>query len=845
MKINERANTRASKSAGVIENVLKAGAPLLLALSLVACGGGGGGGGSSTGGGGGATPANQAGTVAISGTATQNQILTATVSDGNGVPATVAYQWMANGTAIAGATARTYGLTQAEVGKTITVKATYTDNNGYAEAPVSAATAAVADVNDAPTISFAPSGVTIMKAGTNTTFVGVKVATDGKIVAAGSIQRSSTNTDFLVARYNSDGSPDTTFGTNGVATLDFAGGNDFITTRPVIQADGRILVVGYTVSATTGRDFAVARLNADGSPDATFGTNGWVVVDFAQRSDTVGGLAVALDNKILLGGTTQLPVTSGSNLVGGAVRLLANGALDAGFGTGGKGTSNFGVYSRDYRITDIAVAPNGQIYALDANWYFVARFSPEGELDTSYGQSGIAPVLQGYGNVVHPERMRLDASGAVLVAGWRQSPSGSSGYNFVVSRILPSGQSDRAFGVNGLAEVDLAVNNDDFSYDLAIRGDGKIFVAGTADSTAPMGRGNVAVALLNANGQIDTTFGGTVAGKVQRDISGFWDTAYALDLQSDGKIVLAGAAQDQGRANGPDAFVMRLTAGGTIDANFGAASGVYHEGGSPAPIAAGHASDLDLPANGNYNGYRLALQRDGTADAGDVFSATGSVSIAGGALTDRGVVVGTATQSTGVLTLVFNDKATQAAVDEVVSALAISHPGSFQSGRAAIQWVFTDPQGASSTAKTNFYFADDYGDNGDAEIDIPKFNLVLMNHWQGPVSAYMSKPLATFDFAKYLFDNYGATLSDTHNSGVFTSITGASIALHVATLSEAQALYQAPGRPAAWSSGVFLTSTPMAPDQYGSSTHATIDMATGAVRAATDGAKYPFVLIAP
>ncbi|WP_262967269.1 DUF4347 domain-containing protein, partial [Methylobacter psychrophilus] len=92
------------------------------------------------------------GTVIITGTATQNQVLTAanTLADVDGL-GTIAYQWLADGTAITGATAATLTLTQAQVGKVITVKAAYTDLQGTAESVSSLATANVANVNDAPT----------------------------------------------------------------------------------------------------------------------------------------------------------------------------------------------------------------------------------------------------------------------------------------------------------------------------------------------------------------------------------------------------------------------------------------------------------------------------------------------------------------------------------------------------------------------------------------------------------------------------------------------------------------------------------------------------------------------
>lgn len=827
---NNRADARAPKGAGAIGSVLKAGIPALLALGLAACGGGGGGGS----GGGSATPANQVGTVTISGTAAQNQSLTANVSDGNGVPTTVAYQWMANGTAIAGATAKTYGLTQADVGKTITVKATYTDNNGYAEAPVSAATAAVADVNDAPVLSFAPSGATVMNAGTNTTFVGVRVAADGKIVAAGTLQRTATNNDFLIARYNADGSPDTTFGTNGISTLDFAGNNDFITTRPVILADGRILVAGYSLSATTGYDFAVARFNTDGSPDMSFGANGRATIDFNQGRDTAYSMAVANDGKILLAGTVQSPATQ--KLEVAFSRLMPDGSLDASFGVAGRSTGNFGLTATNHVVDDVAIQSTGQIYAIaiSSNAEVLMRLTANGVIDTTFGTSGrlLLPFLSA-------KRIVATPTDTLMVAG---TDYGTYGANMAVSRYLANGQLDTTFGSNGKAVIDFA-GMDDSAYDLRVRGDGKILVAGVADTPPVAGRGNAAVALLNSNGQVDTTFGGNAwYGKVQYDVSGYWDTAYAMDLQADGKIVLAGAATDQGRGVAPDAFLVRLMGNGSVDYGFGIPNGIFYENGSPSFIAAGHAYDPDVPANGNYNGYRLMLKRAGTADPGDVFSMGNAVTLSGGVLADHGTTVGSATQSGGVLTIQFNDKATQGVLDDVITAIAIRNTSQQESGRTTIEWTFTDPLGLSAVMQTNFYFTDDFGNAVDAQIDFLGGKPSLVNRWQSSHVAYTSRSTTILSYTNYLLGpGSRVPLFDGNNSATWTSVTYSSIPLHMATLTEMQALYQTPGRPAAYSAGEFWTAT------GDTSYHAVIDMGTGAVRYVAHSANesHPAVFFVP
>src|SRR6185369_13250141 len=126
---------------------------------------------------------------------------------------------------------------------------------------------------------------------------GVAVQPDGKIVAAGAVQFSASS-DFALARYNTDGTLDGTFGAGGKVTTDFTGGYDFATSV-VVQPDGKILAGGNAGMAPFA-GFALARYNSDGSLDATFGTGGKVATGFfdtvfGQVSATAYSLALQPD----------------------------------------------------------------------------------------------------------------------------------------------------------------------------------------------------------------------------------------------------------------------------------------------------------------------------------------------------------------------------------------------------------------------------------------------------------------------------------------------------------------------------------------------------------------------
>lgn len=303
---------------------------LIAVLAVAACGGGGGGGSS------GGTPAatNQPGAVTIVGTAAQRQSLTANVSDANGVPASINYQWLASGVEIAGATASSYTLTQTDVGKTITVRASYVDNAGFSESRVSAATAMVANVNDAPVFSTGRYGAaTIDVAGLRDSGYGIAKTTDGKYLLAGTTNTTSSAQDFLLMRVHANGVLDTSFGDQGIVRTDFSGGNDAVYTDPVIQPDGRIVVAGSTMRAGN-INFALARYDVNGALDTSFGSGGKVELDFVGGSEWVNGVAIASDGKIIVAGPAQTVVNQAVNFA--VARFNTNGSIDTSFGQGEK-----------------------------------------------------------------------------------------------------------------------------------------------------------------------------------------------------------------------------------------------------------------------------------------------------------------------------------------------------------------------------------------------------------------------------------------------------------------------------------------------------------------------------
>jgi uncharacterized delta-60 repeat protein len=357
---------------------------------------------------------------------------------------------------------------------------------------------------------------------------------DGKLVVLSDSQS--------LTRYNADGSPDLGFGTGGIAKAWFT--TDADTARGIaLQPDGRIVVVGLARVGSTF-DFGAARFNADGSLDTTFGTAGRTAVDVDGPFDEARVPLIRGDGKILVVGNGGATAGAGADSNFAVVRLEATGAVDTSFGSGGKVSIN--IAGRADLASSALLQSDGRIVVAGrvgadggaAPDVGLVRVNANGMPDTSFGAAGTGIVRidwSGNGDADEATGLALQADGKIVVAALVRI---GGVYRHALGRLNADGTTDMGFGSGGLATQSFAAGGD-FARALAVQADGRIVTAG---STRPgtSQSDDFLVTRHNADGSLDTSFGN--GGAVVFDYFATADGAECLAIQPDGRIVAAGLA---------------------------------------------------------------------------------------------------------------------------------------------------------------------------------------------------------------------------------------------------------------------------------------------------------------
>ena len=352
----------------------------------------------------------------------------------------------------------------------------------------------------------------------------VAIQSDGKIVTVG-FGYDGTNVGFGLMRYNADSSPDATFGSGGKVITHVGGDGYSVPSAAAIQSDGKIVVAGYNSDyGENSYNFLLARYNADGSLDSTFGTGGKVLTPFNDAAPSA--VDIQPDGKIVVAGSGNIGANFYYDFL--IVRYNANGSLDNSFGSGGISANTFGSNSF---AADMKIQSDGKIVAVgsSASAFALARYNTDGSLDVSFGTGG--KVLTYFNINTGAYAAAIQADGKIVVAGTSYT---TSNY-FALARYNTNGSLDATFGTGGKVITTFS-SGSGYATDVAIQSDGKIVAVGASGNGSSLN--NFTVVRYNTDGSLDSTFGS--GGKVITTISGNSDSASAVAIQPDGKIVVAG-----------------------------------------------------------------------------------------------------------------------------------------------------------------------------------------------------------------------------------------------------------------------------------------------------------------
>jgi uncharacterized delta-60 repeat protein len=364
----------------------------------------------------------------------------------------------------------------------------------------------------------------------------VAIQPNGKIVIAGG------DSNFALFRYNPDGTSDTSFDLDGKVETPILAGNDQARSIAV-QADGKIVVAGIAGESTVTPPYqataVAARYNADGSPDSTFDGDGVFMVTPGLWA-SFRSVAIQQDGKIVLAGQRATPTGAGEFLL---VRLLQNGTPDNSFDGDGILTIPWETLP-DGAARGVVIQPDGKIVAAGKHYnkvdndFVVARFTTNGVLDSTFDEDGIATT-----NILGGEEgnsVALQSDGKIVVAGVSLNFTGGVSERFAVVRYNTDGSLDSTFDGDGQVTTPIR-GGVDTATAISIQPTGKIMVPGSSRSTTATNYPDIEFSMVRylPDGTPDTTFSGD--GKLTLDL---WintnDFLYGMAIDSSGRAVVAG-----------------------------------------------------------------------------------------------------------------------------------------------------------------------------------------------------------------------------------------------------------------------------------------------------------------
>lgn len=390
---------------------------------------------------------------------------------------------------------------------------------------------------------------------------------DGKIVVVGRTNIDGS-WDFAIARLNPDGTRDLTFDGDGLLTVDF---NNCVDSAyaVAIQPDGKIVVVGESLAIGGTSNYAIARITDLGVLDSTFDVDGRARFDFHGENDSALGVALQPDGKIILSGYAGV----GANRDWGLIRLTEMGAPDPGFGNQGYVTTDFNGLLDEGRsvvvLADNKIVMAGTVANLQGGYDFaLVRYTAAGIPDSSFQNGGKMTIdLAGTDTV---KALEKTSDGKLVIGG---EATGSGYPMLALVRCSTDGVLDNTFDDDGKSVVTFNSQGNNYMGGLAVNAAGEIAVAARIDGWSMTSGFNV-VRFRN-NGKLDSRFG--AGGRVNTLFNLGEKIAYDVAFQADGKIVAVGTVRGYNDFGVARYNTIGIAAASDFDGDGRAEIGVYRQ----------------------------------------------------------------------------------------------------------------------------------------------------------------------------------------------------------------------------------------------------------------------------
>ena len=377
-------------------------------------------------------------------------------------------------------------------------------------------------------------------------FQAMAVQADGKIVLGGAARPTGESLDLIALRLLPNGLIDSSFADNGVFLVENPLGDDIFYDL-LLLGDGSILLCGSYWNGLDFLDVLVLKLSPDGIPDPDFGNNGQVVLDLDGFPDEAFTLTMLEDGDFLIGGISKNDVDSTQNLL---LKLNPDGSLETSFGQNGILTWDECQFCFKV-IRDLIELPDGSIIAAGYQNSepgtdqvpALYKFYSDGTPDSDFGING-AIFLPNEGSF---NCLLNLPDGSFYVGGYERTDD----YDLLIQKYLSDGTLDTSFGDAGTLSFDTDLY-ESLNHLIELP-NGKIMAVGDSGGFSLSEQYYLTIR-MDPNGTLDPTWGGS--GMIFSEIAATFDFARKIDIQPDGKILVAG---DKAANMFPSGVVARFT----------------------------------------------------------------------------------------------------------------------------------------------------------------------------------------------------------------------------------------------------------------------------------------------